>query len=123
MRLIALSLFLLLLPVRVQAQVGIASFYGDKHQGRKTASGELYDKNQLTAAHKTLPFGTRVKVTNLANGKFVLVKINDRGPFIKGRIIDLSVRAAKLIKVNGIAKVNVEVTTKEIPNEETENSI
>jgi rare lipoprotein A len=72
---------------------GKASYYADKYHGRKTASGERYDKNAMTAAHRTLPFGTRVKVTNVANGKSVVVRVNDRGPFVKGRVIDLS-RAA-----------------------------
>ena len=75
------------------AQAGMASWYGGKFHGRTTASGERYNMNALTAAHKTLPFGTKVKVTNKKNGKSVVVKINDRGPFIKGRVIDLS-RAA-----------------------------
>lgn len=74
---------------------GIASWYGGKFHGRKTANGELYDMYEKTAAHKTLPFGTHVKVANLSNGKEVLVRINDRGPFVKGRIIDLSFAAAK----------------------------
>ncbi|MFW5500947.1 MULTISPECIES: septal ring lytic transglycosylase RlpA family protein [unclassified Maridesulfovibrio] len=74
-------------------QSGKASYYADKFQGRSTASGELYDKKAMTGAHRKLPFGTRVRVTNVANGKSVIVRINDRGPFTKGRIIDLS-RAA-----------------------------
>lgn len=69
---------------------GQASFYGDKHQNEKTASGEIYLHELNTAAHRTLPFGSSVKVTNIGNGKSVVVKINDRGPFVKGRIIDLS---------------------------------
>ena len=90
---------------------GIASWYGGKFHGRKTASGERYDMNKLTAAHKTLPFGTRVRVTNLDTGHKVVVRINDRGPFMRGRIIDLSHAAAR--KVNmiqaGTARVLVEV--------------
>ena len=69
---------------------GKASYYALKFQSKKTASGELYDKAKKTAAHKKLPFGTKVKVTNRSNGKAVIVKINDRGPFVKGRIVDLS---------------------------------
>jgi rare lipoprotein A len=76
------------------AETGIASYYADKFQGRTTASGEAYERSALTAAHRTLPFGTRVTVTNLENGRAVTVRINDRGPFVKGRIIDLSYRAA-----------------------------
>ncbi len=74
---------------------GIASWYGPELQGRQTASGERFDMEALTAAHRSLPFGTRVTVTNLDNGRSVTVRINDRGPFIKGRIIDLSRRAAR----------------------------
>lgn len=72
---------------------GHASYYHDKFNGRSTASGEPFDNNKYTAAHKKLPFGTKVRVTNHANGKSVIVKINDRGPFVKGRDIDLSKRA------------------------------
>ena len=71
-------------------QTGKASYYAMKFQSKKTASGELYDKSKKTAAHKKLPFETKVKVTNTKNSKSVIVKINDRGPFVKGRIIDLS---------------------------------
>ena len=90
---------------------GIASYYADKFVGRTTASGEKYKHNKLTAAHKTLPFGTKVKVTNLTNKKSVVVVINDRGPFVKGRIIDLSKSAAKKLDfVNkGITKVKITV--------------
>ncbi len=73
---------------------GVASFYGRKFNGRRTASGETFDMNQLTAAHRTLPFGSHVKVTNPANGKSVVVRINDRGPFHGNRVIDLSRSAA-----------------------------
>lgn len=91
--------------------VGIASYYSMKHENKRTASGEKYKSSNLTAAHKTLPFGTLVKVTNLKNNKSVIVKINDRGPFVKGRILDLSYSAAKEIDmlVSGMAKVKVEV--------------
>jgi rare lipoprotein A len=88
---------------------GKASFYADSFQGRQTANGEIFKQNKKTAAHKTLPFGTKVKVTNLKNGKTVTVRINDRGPFVAGRIIDLSKRAAKKIdmKNDGIAEVKI----------------
>jgi rare lipoprotein A len=76
-------------------QTGEASWYGEPHHGRTTASGETYDMNQLTAAHRTLPLGTRVLVTNLKNGRAVEVRINDRGPTVEGRIIDLSYAAAR----------------------------
>ncbi|MDN3668422.1 septal ring lytic transglycosylase RlpA family protein [Echinicola jeungdonensis] len=74
---------------------GMASYYASHFHGKKTASGEIYKKEKLTAAHRHLPFGTKVKVTNLNNGKSVNVIINDRGPFVKGRIIDVSGRAAQ----------------------------
>ncbi|MFQ5766381.1 MAG: septal ring lytic transglycosylase RlpA family protein [Acidobacteriota bacterium] len=86
---------------------GMASWYGRKFHGRLTASGERYNMHQLTAAHKTLPFGTRVRVTNLENHLQVVVKINDRGPFVRGRIIDLSLAAARKIKMIGPGTVKV----------------
>ena len=90
-------------------QTGLASYYADKFNGRKTANGEIFDENKLTAAHKTLPFGTIVKVTNLTNNKSVIVRVNDRGPFVAGRIIDLSKAAAKKINLieAGVVKVTV----------------
>ncbi|MEM1370795.1 MAG: septal ring lytic transglycosylase RlpA family protein, partial [Pseudomonadota bacterium] len=83
-------------------------------QPQKVASGGYFNPNALTAAHKTLPFGTRVRVTHLGNGRSVVVKINDRGPFIKGRIIDLSKRAAGVIRMRGqgIARVKIEILGK-----------
>ncbi|HPH36759.1 MAG TPA: septal ring lytic transglycosylase RlpA family protein [Sediminibacterium sp.] len=94
---------------RKGSETGMASFYADKYVGRKTSNGEKFKQNKLTAAHKTLPFGTKVKVTNLSNGQSVKVRINDRGPFIQGRIIDLSKKAAKKIDmVNaGVTKVTI----------------
>lgn len=89
---------------------GLASYYADKFHGRTTASGEKYYKNKMTAAHKTLPFGTKVAVKNLRNGKQVIVKINDRGPFVKGRIIDLSRAAAEEIDMIRSGVVEVEIT-------------
>ncbi|MDW5289612.1 septal ring lytic transglycosylase RlpA family protein [Formosa sp. PL04] len=90
---------------------GNASFYSNSLQGKKTASGEPYKKNKLTAAHRTLPFNTKVKVTNLSNNKSVIVIINDRGPHKKSRIIDVSEAAAKKIDLidQGIAQVEIEV--------------
>ncbi len=90
---------------------GIASYYADKFVGRTTANGDKYKHNKLTAAHKTLPFGTKVKVTNLNNKKTVIVVINDRGPFVKGRIIDLSKSAAKKLNFidEGITKVRIKI--------------
>ena len=95
---------------------GIAAYYHDKFQGRPTASGEKYDKKKFTAAHKTLPFGTKVKVTNLANMKTVIVKINDRGPFgDRKRIIDLSRAAAEQIDMIRMGIIDVEVEILEMP--------
>jgi rare lipoprotein A len=82
-------------------QVGIASWYGQYFVGKPTASGEPYDMHDLTAAHPTLPLGTFVKVTNLRNGRSVVVRINDRGPVVDGRIIDLSYNAARAIQMKG----------------------
>lgn len=97
-------------PVRYQVS-GEASWYGPGFHGNYTANGEVYNQHALTAAHKTLPFGTRVKVTNLYNGRSVVVRINDRGPFIPGRIIDLSQGAAQLIGVtsSGVAPVRMDI--------------
>lgn len=93
------------------AETGDASFYGAKHQGRRTASGDVFDASDFTAAHRRLPFGTRVKVTNLENGKNVVVEVNDRGPFVRGRIIDLSRAAFRQIAdvSDGVVKVRVQV--------------
>ena len=92
-------------------QTGLASYYADKFHGRLTASGEVFDMNALTAAHRTLPFGTKVRVTNLDNGNKVVLRINDRGPFVKGRIIDVSWRGAQELDfvAEGVVKVRVEV--------------
>lgn len=90
---------------------GMASWYGGKFQGRLTASGEVFDTNQLTAAHRELPFGTIVRVTNTRNGRVVVVRINDRGPFVDDRVIDLSRAAADIIDLTsvGVAPVRLEV--------------
>jgi len=90
---------------------GIASWYGHPYHGRKTASGEIYDMEQLTAAHRLLPFGSVVRVTNISNGKTVEVRINDRGPFVSGRIIDLSHAAAGRLQMDGIAEVSVQIVS------------
>ncbi len=84
-------------PRKPTVQTGRASWYGAPHHGKKTASGEVYDKNRLTAAHRTLPLGTRVRVTNTDTGRSVVVRINDRGPFADGRTLDLSEAAAREI--------------------------
>lgn len=103
-----------LATVSVQAQddfKGNASFYADKFVGRKTASGDVYSHNKYTCAHKSLPFGTKLKVTNLSNNKSVIVTVNDRGPFVQSRVVDLSKSAAKEINMiqQGVAKVLVEI--------------
>ncbi len=94
-----------------QQKRGIASWYGPGFNGKKTASGERFNSNGLTAAHRSLPFGTRVRVTNLNNGRSVVVRINDRGPFSRARVIDLSAGAARIIGVaaSGVAPVRLEV--------------
>jgi len=91
-------------------RVGEASWYGKRYQGRSTANGEAFDMNALTAAHRRLPFGTLVRVTNMANKRSLVVRINDRGPFARGRIIDLSKRAAALLGFEhlGVAQVRVQ---------------
>src|SRR5688572_22054933 len=89
------------------AESGIASIYA--YAGEKTANGEIAKPGGLTAAHKTLPFGTRVRVTNKRNGKSVVVRINDRGPFIRGRVIDLTTNAARAIGFSGLAPVTLAV--------------
>jgi rare lipoprotein A (peptidoglycan hydrolase) len=104
----------LLIPLEANKssyQVGTASWYGADFHGKKTASGKRFDMHSYTAAHRSLPIGTVVRVVNLKNGRDVIVKINDRGPYIKGRIIDLSYAAAKSLEMvrSGITKVKVEV--------------
>jgi peptidoglycan lytic transglycosylase len=95
------------------AQIGVASFYHSALVGRLTANGERYDERALTAAHRTLDLGTRVRVTNLENRKSVVVTVNDRGPYAKGRIIDLSRRAARVLGFvhDGVTRVKVEPLT------------
>lgn len=107
----AFAVFIITSATYAQVQTGKASFYADKFEGSFTASGEKYKHNKLTAAHKSLPFGTKVRVTNLANNEAVEVLINDRGPYVENRIIDLSKSAAeKLGFVNqGLAEVKLEI--------------
>jgi rare lipoprotein A len=95
--------------------IGLATWYGGKHHGGPTASGERFNMRDLTAAHRRLPFGTRVRVTNLRNGKSVTVRINDRGPYGRGRIIDLSWAAAREIDMieAGVVRVRLEVLARE----------
>lgn len=107
-------------PVLVEH--GIASWYGGRWIGRKTANGEIYRAGDLTAAHKKLPFHSKVRVTDLRSGKSVIVRINNRGPYVKGRIIDLSVKAAKTLGTyeRGLARVRLELL-REIPVLRTSN--
>lgn len=111
--LLFIGLFLMAGPAKTQnfTQVGIASFYADKFEGRTTANGEKYRHAKLTAAHRTLQFGTKVKVTNLSNQKTVVVVINDRGPFVDGRIIDLSKSGAEKLDFvhEGLTEVKIEI--------------
>lgn len=97
--------------IKGKAEVGLASYYGVEAHGGSTASGETFDMYGMTAAHKTIPLGAEVKVTNLENGKSVVVRVNDRGPFVEGRIIDLSYAAAKKIGMldKGVVQVKLEV--------------
>ena len=94
---------------------GKASFYCDYFVGRKTASGEIFTEHEYTCAHKYLPFGTLIKVNNKTNGESVVVKVNDRGPFVKGRIVDLSLKAAKDLDImkSGVANVSIEIVNQE----------
>lgn len=97
-------------PVRGDAsmvQVGIASWYGKPFHGRRTANGEVYDMHRMTAAHKTMPLPSYAVVRNLNNGRWVVVRVNDRGPFKTGRVIDLSYAAAKALGIQGLGKVEV----------------
>ncbi|WP_025132010.1 septal ring lytic transglycosylase RlpA family protein [Pseudomonas sp. PH1b] len=99
-----------LIDPRGYDETGTASYYGARHHGKRTASGEAFDQNGLTAAHRELPFGTRVQVTNLGNDQSVVVRINDRGPHTRGRLIDLSRAAAQQLGMlrSGTAKVRVQ---------------
>jgi rare lipoprotein A len=96
-------------------QVGIASWYGTHFQGRKTADGEKFDMNQMTCAHPTLPMGTWLRVTNLKNRHSTFVRVNDRGPVVEGRIVDLSAAAARVLGLSGIGKVRLETVRQEDP--------
>lgn len=118
-------LFFLIGKAKAQDNVCIASYYAQKFDGRKTACGEIFDNNKLTCAHKTLPFGTKLKVVCLNTNKSVIVRVNDRGPFIKGRELDLSYRAAKELGFvqSGFAKVQYEVLSGKPKFESIEDTI
>lgn len=95
--------------------VGVASYYGREHNGGPTASGERFDMRAMTAAHRTAPMGSKLRVTNLRNGRSVVVRINDRGPFVRGRVIDVSRGAAEALGFvgQGVAKVRIQVASRE----------
>ena len=99
------------------AETGTASWYGSWHQGRLTASGERFNARAFTAAHRSLPFGTILRVTNLATGEMVKVRVNDRGPYIRGRTLDLSAAAAKALGItkDGVARVRIEMFAADQP--------
>jgi rare lipoprotein A len=130
-----LLFFIAVVTFAQDAETGIAAYYSDEFNGGSTASGEPYDKTKLTAAHNSIPFGSIVKVTNLTNGKSVRVRVNDRGPYIKGRIIDVSSRAAKVLGMvnTGEARVKLELSNEddaaitdakdEIPKEYNNNEV
>lgn len=101
-------------PVAGAEEVGNASWYGHPYHGRRTASGEVYDMNDLTAAHRTLPLGTRLMVTNLDTGQAVEVRVNDRGPFVDARVIDLSYAAARVLGVDRAGTVPVRLRVMEV---------
>jgi rare lipoprotein A len=105
----AASLLALAFALPAHAESGLASVYanGDGHAGSKTANGERVNPSALTAAHRTLPFGTKVAVTNNKNGRSVVVRINDRGPFVRGRVIDLTPAGARALGFSGLAPVSI----------------
>jgi rare lipoprotein A len=99
------------LHAETTAQRGYASYYAQYHEGLRTASGERFHPEALTAAHRSLPFGTRVRVTNLANGRHVIVRINDRGPYVRGRMLDVSYAAARQLGMlqSGVGRIRMQV--------------
>jgi len=98
-----------LVCLEAAAQAEVATYYGQEFAGHRTASGEKFNPGAMTAAHRTLPFGTRVRVTNSGNGRSIIVRINDRGPLVKGRVIDLSSGAARAIGMGSTGNVRMEV--------------
>jgi rare lipoprotein A len=98
-------------PGATRSQAGLASWYGEFHHGLRTASGEIFDMGELTAAHRTLPLGTQLRVTNLENGRVVRVRVNDRGPYVTGRVVDLSREAARALDMveRGVVPVRLDL--------------
>lgn len=116
-----LFIIIVLLPISLHAQeteYGMATYYAERFHGKSTANGELYHSDSLTAAHPTYPFGTMVRVTNMDNEASVIARINDRGPFIKGRIIDLSKKAMKMLK--GLDRGVIYVSIEQVNGDESE---
>jgi rare lipoprotein A len=112
----AFAAVLLILPLATTDalalnQQGIASYYGQKFNGRKTASGERYSHGAMTAAHRSAPFGSQIRVTNLSNGRSVVVRVNDRGPWVRGRIVDVSGVAARQLGMTGRGLTRVRVSS------------
>ena len=110
----ALAVALFVLPLSsfeasANGQTGIASFYGSKFQGRRTASGERFNNSAMTAAHRSAPFGSQLRVTNISNGRSVVVRVNDRGPFVRGRVVDVSGVAARQLGMQGSGLTRVRV--------------
>ena len=103
---------------KARRESGVASYYGPEFAFRRTASGEMFDPRDMTAAHRTLPFGTRIRVTNLANGRRVVLRVNDRGPYRKGRILDVSHAAARKLGFSGkgVARVRIDVLSWQAPS-------
>lgn len=111
MLMLAFSCFLCVVCVNAQQSDGLASYYGKKFHGKKAANGSRYNMYAMTCAHKTLPFGTKVKVTNMNNGQEAVVTVTDRGPYVEGRVVDLSHAAAKKIGMirSGVVPVSIEI--------------
>jgi rare lipoprotein A len=110
-------------PAEGYEEVGTASWYGTQHHGKRTASGELFDMNQLTAAHRSLPFGTRLRVVNRDNNQSTEVRINDRGPFVKGRILDVSYAAARQLGALGSGTFPVRLRIIALPTTRAETTL
>lgn len=100
---------------QTKLQVGVASWYGEECAGNPTASGEIFDMNGLTAAHRVLPLGTRIRVTNLRNNKSVVLRVNDRGPGVPGRLLDVSVEAARRLGFKGMGLTQVQIEVVDYP--------
>ncbi len=107
-------------PAEGYEEIGVASWYGAQHQGKRTASGEVFDMNQLTAAHRSLPFGTRLRVINRDNNQATEVRINDRGPFVKGRILDVSYAAARQLGALGSGTFPIRLRVIALPSTRTD---